>query len=662
MKTHTGDKPFVCLFCGKSFPVKHYLKDHLVKHTGERPHECKLCCMTFAHRFSLKQHELLKHPGGELHFKDTYEDRPFSCEVCGKKFTQQSSLKIHVRLHTGAKPYKCNECDASFIRSDSLLRHKFEHSGQRPFQCDMCEKAFTSAYILKQHRNVHTGDRRQQCEHCGVELANKESLARHMLRHTGESPHECTICHRKFIHEQSLKRHKEHPCEERIYECKECDYKNLSESKLKRHMLKHNAQKSLECLICKNRFTYPSNLKRHMKVHEKDHIKRTRKKETIVSIDNVEKFLVDSMKDIETDNLVEIKTKGKKSKKGINNKEEVETVISFSNQTNEVMHDIDHDIKSEIDNNMKKTLGYAIDDDTIAELRNDEKVKNKAYNTSEYIAKIKAQNADDGNEDELDEGVDPKKVEWYTEKLMEYKTTHSYDMRVHHGAKSEYIAMLESENRRLKFHLQNREHSEMFNDQKTGTATNVDIGHTASYNSLHNQHIPVAESMSYKGHGSIDPNYQALLEFRHRIESGSAHAEAIDINEYGTFGQQHQDKSREENATKNKYRLAISTTSTLPVSSCTSSYGKVPQSLDSYGTPVEAQHSTMSYNSAIFASRLPPSAGSFYAQHNLNSSRNRMLPNEESLESENASVHDDMANIDGASRNPALVQDVFKRL
>lgn len=652
MKTHTGDKPFVCLFCGKSFPVKHYLKDHLVKHTGERPHECKLCCMTFAHRFSLKQHELLKHPGGELNFKDTYEDRPFSCEVCGKKFTQQSSLKIHVRLHTGAKPYKCTECDSSFIRSDSLLRHKFEHSGQRPFQCDMCEKAFTSAYILKQHRNVHTGDRRQQCEHCGVELANKESLARHMLRHTGESPHECNICHRKFIHEQSLKRHKEHPCEERIYECKECDYKNLSESKLKRHMLKHNAQKSLECLICKNRFTYPSNLKRHMKVHEKDHMKRTKKKETIVSIDNVEKFLVDTMNDIETDNLEEIKTKRKKSKTmGIQNKEEAEAVVNFSNQTNEVIHDIDHDRKSEIDNNFKKTLGYAIDNDTIAELRHDENVKNQAFNVSGYVAKMKAQDVDNGNEDELDDEVDSKKLEWYTGKLMEYKIAHSCDMRVPHGAKSEYIAMLESENRRLKFHLQNREHSEMFIERKTGTATKVDIGHTSSYNSLYNQPIPVTESMSNKGHGSFDPNYQALLEFHHRSES--ARAEAIDINEYGTFGQ-HQNKIREENATKNKYRLAMST-STLPVSTL---YGEVSQSLDSCGTPVESEPSTMSNNSAIFAGRLPPSAESFYTQRNLNSTRNRMLTNKESLESENA----DIGNIDDSSRNPIFVQDIFKRL
>ncbi|XP_060557440.1 zinc finger protein ZFP2-like [Ruditapes philippinarum] len=297
MKTHTGDKPFVCVFCGKSFPVKHYLTDHLVKHTGEKPHECKLCSMTFAHRFSLKQHELLKHPGGELNFQDSYKDRPFTCDVCGKGFTQQSSLKIHNRLHTGSKPYKCSECDASFIRSDTLMRHKLEHSGQRPYQCDMCDKAFTSGYVLKQHRNVHTGDRRQQCEHCGIELANKESLTRHMLRHTGESMLECGTCHRRFVQEQTLRKHQEHPCEEKIYECRDCDYKNCSESKLKRHMLKHNGQKLLECKICKHKFTYPSNLKRHMKVHEKDHV-RTQRKETLITDDSVEHFIAVSVQDI----------------------------------------------------------------------------------------------------------------------------------------------------------------------------------------------------------------------------------------------------------------------------------------------------------------------------------------------------------------------------
>ena len=312
MKAHTGDKPFVCMFCGKSYPVKHYLTDHLVKHTGEKPHQCKLCSVTFAHRFSLKQHMLLKHPGGELNYKDTYKDRPFSCEICGKRFTQQSSLKIHVRLHTGSKPYKCSECNASFIRSDSLLRHKFEHSGQRPFQCDMCDKAFTSGYILKQHRNVHTGDRRQQCEHCGVELANKESLSRHMLRHTGESMLECGMCRKKFIHKQSLMKHQETPCEEKMYECKSCNYKSNSESKLKRHMLKHNAPKLLECKICKNKFTYPSNLTRHMKVHEKDHLVKTKSKETIISNDDVEHFIAVSVKEIDKDEYIGVTNMGKK--------------------------------------------------------------------------------------------------------------------------------------------------------------------------------------------------------------------------------------------------------------------------------------------------------------------------------------------------------------
>lgn len=307
MKTHTGDKPYVCLFCGKSFPVKHYLKDHVVKHTGEKPHECKLCLMTFAHRFSLKQHELLKHPSGEVNFTDSYEDRPFTCEICGKKFTQQSSLKIHIRLHTGSKPYQCTMCSAGFIRSDLLMRHKLEHSGQRPFKCDICEKAFTSAYILKQHCNVHTGDRRQQCEHCGIKLANKESLARHMMRHTGESLLECNTCNKKFISKQSLVRHQQHPCEEKIYECKDCNYKNSSESKLKRHMLKHTAQKLLECIICKNKFTYPSNLKRHMKVHEKDHTRKKNEKETLISNDDVGKFIAESMKDFESDEDVALK-------------------------------------------------------------------------------------------------------------------------------------------------------------------------------------------------------------------------------------------------------------------------------------------------------------------------------------------------------------------
>ncbi|KAE8628314.1 hypothetical protein XENTR_v10007452 [Xenopus tropicalis] len=133
LASHTGNEPYMCKDCGRTFSCNYFLVRHQRAHTGERPFVCPECNKSFRCSSVLYRHQ--RSHSGEL---------PFKCEVCDKGFGQKSTLIIHLRTHTGERPYPCPACGRCFCSSSALARHEQTHKKQNPDIKDLAWKDGTS--------------------------------------------------------------------------------------------------------------------------------------------------------------------------------------------------------------------------------------------------------------------------------------------------------------------------------------------------------------------------------------------------------------------------------------------------------------------------------------------------------------------------------------
>lgn len=78
-------KTFQCDKCEKSFCTRHTMKLHYRSHTGERPYSCELCGKTFPQNNTFQRHMKSAHINA----------RSFKCSHCPKTFNLKSTVRQH---------------------------------------------------------------------------------------------------------------------------------------------------------------------------------------------------------------------------------------------------------------------------------------------------------------------------------------------------------------------------------------------------------------------------------------------------------------------------------------------------------------------------------------------------------------------------------------
>jgi len=100
---HSEIAPHFCSTCRKCFKQRQDLRKHSRTHTGERPYACSHCDKTFTTSSNRSLHTRTVHS----------DETPHLCPTCGKAFKYRTSLTRHNKLH-----HACFPCETRTLHFD----------------------------------------------------------------------------------------------------------------------------------------------------------------------------------------------------------------------------------------------------------------------------------------------------------------------------------------------------------------------------------------------------------------------------------------------------------------------------------------------------------------------------------------------------------------